>query len=57
MTDDESVFDRAHRLEHERAQAQRRPDPDDLASRLARIETLLVTLLHELRALASAPRD
>jgi hypothetical protein len=54
MTDEESVFDRAHRLEHE--QRTHPPSDADLPTRVARLETLLHTLLAEVRALRTALR-
>jgi len=57
----ESTFDRAHRLEHERAEAVKQPPAagpaDDVTHRLARIETLLGTVLEELRTLTGRSSD
>jgi hypothetical protein len=52
VSDEESVFDRAHRLEHE--QRTHPPLDPDVRTRLARLETLLGFLLDEVRALRAA---
>jgi hypothetical protein len=54
MSAPESVFDRAHRLEHEARAAARPAPPGDLPQALARLEAQLTALLAEVRALRAA---
>jgi hypothetical protein len=54
MSAEESVFDRAHRLEHEAREAARADAgraPDAVAAHLARLEAQIAALLHEVQAL------